>query len=49
MAIQRHGFDGIYVSVRRFGRTSGLPDIGLTTLSEVTARGARSPGEGLPA
>ena len=39
MAIQRHGFDGVYVSGAALSADMGLPDIGLTTLSEVTARG----------
>ena len=39
MAIQRHGFDGVYVSGAALSADMGLPDIGLTTLSEVTSRG----------
>src|SRR5258706_13210511 len=39
MAIQRHGFDGVYVSGAVLSADMGLPDIGLTTLSEVAARG----------
>jgi methylisocitrate lyase len=39
MAIGRHGFDGIYVSGAALSADLGLPDIGLTTLSEVSARG----------
>src|SRR5258708_16969969 len=39
MAIQRHGFDGVYISGAALSADLGLPDIGLTTLSEVTARG----------
>ena len=39
MAIERHGFDGIYVSGAALSADLGLPDIGLTTLSEVSARG----------
>ncbi len=39
MAIQRHGFDGVYVSGAALAADLGLPDIGLTTLSEVAARG----------
>src|SRR5436190_999864 len=39
MAIQRHGFDGVYVSGAALSADLGLPDIGLTTLSEVTTRG----------
>ena len=40
MAIQRHGFDGVYVSGAALSADMGLPDIGLTTLSEVAARGS---------
>src|SRR5215469_16499799 len=40
MAIQRHDFDGIYVSGAALSADLGLPDIGLTTLDEVTARGS---------
>jgi methylisocitrate lyase len=39
MAIQRHGFDGVYVSGAALSADLGLPDIGLTTLSEVATRG----------
>jgi methylisocitrate lyase len=39
MAIERHGFDGVYVSGAALSADLGLPDIGLTTLSEVSARG----------
>jgi len=39
MAIQRHGFDGVYVSGAALSADLGLPDIGLTTLSEVVTRG----------
>ncbi|MDR3456945.1 MAG: methylisocitrate lyase [Verrucomicrobiae bacterium] len=39
MAIQRHGFEGVYVSGAALSADLGLPDIGLTTLSEVAARG----------
>ena len=38
-AIERHGFDGVYVSCAALSADLGLPDIGLTTLSEVSARG----------
>jgi methylisocitrate lyase len=34
------GFEGVYVSGAMLSADLGLPDIGLTTLSEVTARGA---------
>ncbi|HEV2695835.1 MAG TPA: methylisocitrate lyase [Verrucomicrobiae bacterium] len=40
MAIQRHGFDGVYVSGAALSADLGLPDIGLTTLSEVATRGS---------
>ena len=46
MAIQRHGFDGVYISGAALSADMGLPDIGLTTLSEVATRGgaiARAP------
>jgi methylisocitrate lyase len=36
--IQRHGFDGVYVSGAVLSADLGLPDIGLTTLTEVAAR-----------
>jgi methylisocitrate lyase len=39
MAVQRHGFEGVYVSGAALSADLGLPDIGLTTLSEVAARG----------
>lgn len=39
MAIERRGFDGVYVSGAALAADSGLPDVGLTTLSEVAARG----------
>lgn len=35
------GFDGIYVSGAALSADLGLPDIGLTTLTEVSARGAQ--------
>jgi methylisocitrate lyase len=35
------GFDGVYVSGAALSADLGLPDIGLTTLTEVTARGAQ--------
>src|SRR5205814_10677465 len=40
MAIQRHGFDGVYISGAALSADLGLPDIGLTTLSEVAERGS---------
>src|SRR5882757_1740430 len=39
IAIQRHGFDGIYISGAALSADLGLPDIGLTTLTEVAERG----------
>src|SRR5258706_261180 len=39
MAIEKHGFDGVYVSGAALSADLGLPDVGLTTLSEVAARG----------
>lgn len=50
MLIEEVGFDGVYISGAVLSSDLGLPDIGLTTLSEVSARGhviARSTG--LPA
>jgi methylisocitrate lyase len=38
MLITRHGFDGVYVSGAVISADLGLPDIGLTTLSEVAGR-----------
>lgn len=39
MAIERAGFDGVYISGSVLSNDLGYPDIGLTTLSEVTQRG----------
>jgi len=39
MEIERQKFDGIYISGAALSADLGLPDIGLTTLSEVTQRG----------
>ena len=39
LEVERHGFDGIYISGAALSADLGLPDIGLTTLSEVTQRG----------
>jgi methylisocitrate lyase len=39
MAIQKHDFDGVYISGAALSADLGLPDIGLTTLSEVATRG----------
>ena len=38
LAIQDHGFEGVYVSGAALSADLGLPDIGLTTLSEVAER-----------
>ena len=38
MLITRHGFDGIYVSGAVISADLGLPDVGLTTVSEVAGR-----------
>lgn len=37
--IEDHGFDGVYISGAVMAAERGLPDIGLTTLTEVTDRG----------
>lgn len=37
--IEGHGFDGVYISGAVISAELGLPDIGLTTLSEVAKRG----------
>ncbi|WP_114589092.1 methylisocitrate lyase [Microbacterium arborescens] len=37
--IERRGFDGVYVSGAVIAADLGLPDVGLTTLSEVAGRG----------
>lgn len=39
MAVQRAGFEGVYVSGAVLSADLGLPDIGLTTLTEVASRG----------
>lgn len=39
LIIQDQGFDGVYISGAALSAELGLPDIGLTTLSEVTQRG----------
>lgn len=39
MMIERKGFDGVYISGAVLAADLGLPDIGLTTLSEVAGRG----------
>jgi methylisocitrate lyase len=38
MLIARHGFEGVYVSGAVISADLGLPDIGLTTLTEVSGR-----------
>ena len=44
MLIARHRFEGVYVSGAVISADLGLPDIGLTTASEVAGRASRSPG-----
>lgn len=39
MAIERLGFEGVYISGAALSAELGLPDIGLTTLDEVAGRG----------
>lgn len=39
MAIEKKGFDGVYISGSVLSNDLGYPDIGLTTLTEVGARG----------
>lgn len=39
MMIENKGFDGVYISGAVLSADLGLPDIGLTTLSEVSGRG----------
>ena len=39
MLIERHGFEGVYVSGAVLSNDLGLPDAGLTTLTEVAQRG----------
>lgn len=39
MAIEKKGFDGVYISGAVLSADLGLPDIGLTTLTEVSQRG----------
>lgn len=41
MLIERKGFEGVYISGGAFSASLGLPDIGLTTLSEVAQHAAR--------
>jgi len=40
-AVADHGFDGVYVSGAALAADLGLPDIGLTTLTEVAGRGGQ--------
>jgi methylisocitrate lyase len=39
MAIEKEGFDGVYISGSVLSNDLGYPDVGLTTLSEVAQRG----------
>src|SRR5699024_8616001 len=39
--IQEKGFPGVYISGAVIANELGLPDVGLTTLSEVAARGGQ--------
>lgn len=39
LVIEEQGFDGVYISGAALSAEMGLPDIGLTTLTEVTQRG----------
>lgn len=39
MLIMRQGFEGVYISGAALANDLGLPDVGLTTLSEVSQRG----------
>ena len=39
LVIEEQGFDGVYISGAALSADLGLPDIGLTTLGEVTQRG----------
>jgi methylisocitrate lyase len=41
MAVEDAGFEGVYVSGAALSADLGLPDVGLTTLTEVAARGAQ--------
>jgi methylisocitrate lyase len=41
MAVEDAGFEGVYVSGAALSADLGLPDVGLTTLSEVADRGGR--------
>ncbi len=49
MAVEDAGFEGVYVSGAALSADLGLPDVGLTTLSEVAGRGgADRAGHGAP-
>src|SRR5208337_5549408 len=39
MLIERQGFEGVYISGAALSADLGLPDVGLTTLTEVAQRG----------
>jgi methylisocitrate lyase len=39
MLIERQGFEGVYISGAVLANDLGLPDVGLTTLSEISQRG----------
>jgi methylisocitrate lyase len=39
LLIERHGFDGVYISGAALSADLALPDVGLTTLTEVAQRG----------
>lgn len=39
MLIERQGFEGVYISGAAMANDLGLPDVGLTTLNEVSQRG----------
>ena len=41
MAVEDAGFEGVYISGAALSADLGLPDVGLTTLSEVSGRGAQ--------
>jgi methylisocitrate lyase len=41
MAVEAAGFDGVYVSGAALAADLGLPDVGLTTLTEVAGRGGQ--------
>ena len=46
--IQEKGFPGVYISGGVLANELGLPDIGLTTLTEVATRGADAVRDALP-